>query len=187
MNRAQALAQSVLSSAAIRDRRIRVRDRSPRDLFRSQRGNLTGRDEIFHRDRFQFEFVTCGVDESLGYPSNGLIALLARLDGVPLTAWCDLDADGIGIIANLVERVGRYVHPVGMNVEFWAAGPYREQTTEAMALGRALAAKMADRGPVELQSLAALIAVTGEGREQETLHHEVLPGLDGCLRALENG
>ncbi|WP_194827792.1 Wadjet anti-phage system protein JetD domain-containing protein [Nocardia sp. XZ_19_231] len=120
-----------------------------------------------------------------GYPSNGLVALLTRLDGVPLAAWCDLDADGIGIVANLAERVGRHVNPIGMDVGFWAAGPHREQTPDAMALGRALAAKMADHGPAQLRLLAASIAENGEGREQETLHHEVLPGLGACLRELE--
>jgi hypothetical protein len=120
-----------------------------------------------------------------GYASRGLEALLTRFDGVPLVAWCDLDADGIGIIANLSARLERVIPPVGMDVDLWAAGPYRRQKPSQLARGRAIGAKFATEGPSALRALAERIAVTGEGREQETLYEEVLPGLAGRLRTFE--
>lgn len=146
---------------------------------------------VENQDTFQ---QVCGRDDVVGrwlcvwgqgYPSNGLVALLTTLKDLPLAAWCDLDADGIGIVANLAERVGRPVHPVGMDARLWAAGPHREQSTEALERGRAMAVRFAASGPVELRPLAAAIASSGDGREQETLYQEVLPALSGLLRVLE--
>ncbi|MFC0541907.1 Wadjet anti-phage system protein JetD domain-containing protein [Kutzneria chonburiensis] len=120
-----------------------------------------------------------------GYASRALVALLDKLAAFPLAAWCDLDADGIGIITNLSARLETPIHPIGMDVDHWMAGPYRKQTASQLARGRTLARRLAAEGPVSLRSLAEHIAVTGEGREQETLYEEVLPSLGERLRALE--
>jgi hypothetical protein len=120
-----------------------------------------------------------------GYASRPLVAFLSAFGHVPLAAWCDLDADGIGIINNLSVRLDRQIHPVGMDVEFWAAGPYRRQEPSELARGRDRAAKLAADGPRALHALAEAIKSNGEGREQESLYREVLPTLEYALAGLE--
>jgi hypothetical protein len=120
-----------------------------------------------------------------GYASKGLTALLSVFRDIPMAAWCDLDADGISIIANLSCRLDRNICPVGMDVDLWAAGPYRRQSPENLARGQTMAVKFAVDGPVSLRQLATAIADNGHGREQETLYAEVLPRLGEWLRALE--
>lgn len=119
-----------------------------------------------------------------GYVTNKLIALLEWMRPERLAIWGDLDADGIAIIDDLSRRLGRKVHAVGMEVEMWRAGPYREQEPDQYPKARELAARMAAEGPVELRVLAAEIAVTGESCEQEPLHRKVLPRLVGLLEAV---
>ncbi|WP_328674873.1 Wadjet anti-phage system protein JetD domain-containing protein [Streptomyces sp. NBC_00343] len=119
-----------------------------------------------------------------GYVANKLVALLEWLRPERLAIWGDLDADGIAIVDDLSRRLGRKVHAVGMEPELWRAGPYRYQKPEAFPKARALAAKMAAEGPVELRALAAEIAGTGESCEQEPLHKKVLPRLVGLLSAV---
>ncbi|RPF39298.1 uncharacterized protein DUF2220 [Streptomyces sp. TLI_185] len=119
-----------------------------------------------------------------GYVTNKLVALLDWLQPARLAIWGDLDADGIAIIDDLSGRLGRTVHPVGMEAAVWRAGPYRYQKPEAFPKARALAARMAAEGPVELQALAAEIAVTGESCEQEPVHRKVLPRLAELLSAV---
>ncbi|WP_434447595.1 Wadjet anti-phage system protein JetD domain-containing protein [Lentzea sp. E54] len=120
-----------------------------------------------------------------GYASRPLVAFLSGFAKVPIAAWCDLDADGIGIINNLTVRLDRHVEPVCMDVESWQAGPYRRQTTSELQRGRARATALAAEGPTALRPLAAAIAPNGEGREQESMHNEVLPTLPSILSNLE--
>ncbi|MET8941834.1 Wadjet anti-phage system protein JetD domain-containing protein [Streptomyces rubiginosohelvolus] len=122
-----------------------------------------------------------------GYVTNQLVALLEWMRPQRLAIWGDLDADGIAIIDDLSRRLGRKVHAVGMEVELWRAGPYREQEPEQYVKAQSLAARMADEGPVELRALASEIAVTGESLEQEPLHRKVLPRLVELLGAVPAG
>ncbi|MGW4116577.1 Wadjet anti-phage system protein JetD domain-containing protein [Actinosynnema sp. NPDC004786] len=120
-----------------------------------------------------------------GYASRPLVAFLSGFTELPIAAWCDLDADGIGIINNLIVRLGRHVEPVCMDVDLWRAGPYRRQTSSELERGRARAAVLAADGPSELRALAEAIAPSGEGREQESMYDEVLPTLANLLRKHE--
>ncbi len=120
-----------------------------------------------------------------GYASRPLVTFLSAFDHLPIAAWCDLDADGIGIINNLSVRLGREIYPVAMDVEWWAAGPHRRQTPSELERGRARAARLAIDGPVALRSLAAAIAPTGNGREQESQYREVLPILGHAVTKWE--
>lgn len=122
-----------------------------------------------------------------GYASRPLVAFLSGFTDVPIAAWCDLDADGIGIVNNLGVRLGRSVVPVFMTEELWRAGPYRRQEPSELRRGRARAAALAEEGPAELRSLAAAIAPSGEGREQESTYDEVIPVLVHVLSDLERG
>ena len=45
-----------------------------------------------------------------GYVSRGIVPLIANLPPLPLAAWCDLDADGNGIVNDLSNKLGRPVH-----------------------------------------------------------------------------
>jgi hypothetical protein len=119
-----------------------------------------------------------------GNPSTRLLDFLKGLD-LPVAAWCDLDAYGVRMIANLEHNLDRPVTPVGMSVELWRAGTKRLQTEEQLAKARAVAAQAESRGPASVRALAAAIAETGDCCEHETLYPEVLPTLDATLRALE--
>ena len=80
----------------------------------------------------------------------------------------------------------RQIHPVGMDVEWWAVGPYRRQTPSELARGRARASRLAVGGLLALRALAAAIKQNGNGREQESLYREVLPTLGRALSKLES-
>jgi len=116
-----------------------------------------------------------------GYVANQLVSLLQWLRPARLAIWGDLDADGIAIVDDLSRRLGRSVHAVGMDVELWRGGPYRQQKPGMYPKARALAARMAAEGPVDLRALAAVIAESGESVEQEPLHEKVLPDLVALL------
>src|ERR1039458_1249659 len=63
-----------------------------------------------------------------GYTSHGMIALLTHFSSLPITAWFDLDADGIKIIDVLEQKLQRQVQPVGMDLELWPSTPHRIQS-----------------------------------------------------------
>lgn len=111
-----------------------------------------------------------------GYVRDGVVRFLRSLD-LPLAAWGDLDADGIRIITDVGARVGRPIRAVGMSTRLWQQGVKREQTPDQLHRGRVLAASLSASCAPDLRELAAAIATTGEGCEQETLYTEVLPTL----------
>lgn len=123
-----------------------------------------------------------------GYARDQLVALLGWLAPRPIAAWCDLDADGIGIVRDLARRLGRPVHAVGMDVEVWRAGPYRRRKDPEREKARdmKLAADLACRVDGGLRDLALAIARSGESLEQETLYTSVLPRLPELLEPLLN-
>lgn len=132
----------------------------------------------------------CGISEittkwlciwGQGYVANQLVAFIDWLKPARLAAWGDLDADGIAIIADLGARLKRTVHPVGMEVDLWRAGPYWGQEPDGKARARAKAAKLAESGPIALRDLALAIAETGESCEQEPLYAKVLHRLPALL------
>lgn len=150
---------------------------------------------LFVENKDTFEYVCRNTDlneDSLcvwgkGYSSDSLIALLSTMGHVPMAAWCDLDADGINIVVDLASRLGVDVHPVGMGVDLWAAGPFRAQKDSELERGRDKARSLVPRCPAGLRDLAAAIAETGQGREQETLQREVTPTLRAALERLWSG
>jgi len=119
-----------------------------------------------------------------GYTSGGLLALLNYLAPRPVAAWCDLDADGIAIIDVLTRKLGRVVHPVGMDLELWRSAPHRIQKPEQIARDKQLAAKLAVNGPEPLRPLAGEIAHHGGSCEQETVQNTVLQSLADALAML---
>ncbi|WP_197043475.1 Wadjet anti-phage system protein JetD domain-containing protein [Saccharothrix sp. NRRL B-16314] len=145
---------------------------------------------IENKDTFQRVCEYPGITEhwlcvwGRGYASHALVDLLRALSPRRLAAWCDLDADGVSIVADLSRRLDRPITPVGMDRRFWEAGPWRLQTAEQLTRGRGRAAALAAEGPESLRDLASAIALNGEGREQETLYEEVLPELLEELRQI---
>lgn len=119
-----------------------------------------------------------------GFVSTGLIDFLHDRP-VPIAAWGDLDAHGIKIIHDVARRTGVPVHPVGMSVQLWDAGVRRKQSEENLASARTLAAELVNSGPPALRPLAAAIAETGDGCEQEPLARKVLPTLLDDLKRIE--
>jgi hypothetical protein len=119
-----------------------------------------------------------------GNPSSRLLDFLKRLE-LPVAAWCDLDAYGVRMIANLEKSLERPVTPVGMSVELWRSGTKRLQTDDQLDKARMVAAQIASNGPASVRPLAAAIAATGDCCEHETLYPEVLPTLGTTLRAIE--
>lgn len=119
-----------------------------------------------------------------GNPSKRLMTFLKSLN-LPVAAWCDLDAYGVRMIANLERGLRRSVTPVGMSVELWSNGTKMFQEDHQLAKARRVAAHFATHGPVSVRALAAEIAKTGDCCEHETLYPEVLPTLDAALRAIE--
>lgn len=120
-----------------------------------------------------------------GNPSKRLMRFLADLK-LPVAAWCDLDAYGIRMIANLEKEIGRVITPVGMAVDLWRTGAKRIQEDRQLAKARGIAAHLSVDGPVALRHLAAAIAETGDCCEQETLYEDVLPMLRETLQKLEH-
>jgi hypothetical protein len=119
-----------------------------------------------------------------GYVSHGLVPLIGSLPPLPLVAWCDLDADGIGIINDLSTKLRQRVHPIGMDLEMWQASEHRKQKRALIERDRSRAAKLAVAGPEELRVLAAHIATSGGSCEQQSIHDKVLPNLARDLNAL---
>jgi Uncharacterized protein conserved in bacteria C-term(DUF2220) len=101
-----------------------------------------------------------------GYVNDSLVDLVKTLHK-PTAAWSDLDAHGVRIVSNLENRLAFRVTPVFMDVSLHGESAYLEQDDEQ----RALAESMAREGHIALRELAAAIARTGLGREQETMHH----------------
>ncbi len=117
-----------------------------------------------------------------GYATHGLAAFLRAMVPLPVAAWQDLDAHGIQIIANLTERIGRPVTPVGMDVGLYKDGTKYRQKPGKQEENLKLAERLAVSGPPSLRALAAEIARHGgDGCEHETLYDEVLPILAGTL------
>lgn len=119
-----------------------------------------------------------------GYMHKGLIRFLSSQD-LPIAAWGDLDADGINIITKAAQKCGRPIRAVGMDVQLWRAGKKRVQTEEQLQRARKLGEELRTTAVPDLRELAAEIATTGEGCEQEPLRAQVLPALAGRLRELE--
>ena len=139
----------------------------------------------------------CGIDEIVddwivlwgkGYATHGLVDLIKILAPLPIAIWGDLDADGIGIILDMQERVGRPFHPVGMDADYWSQGPHRGMTAGQRDRSAAMATQLALNGPDLYRDLATRIAqdpnLHGASREQQTLHDTVLPLLPGLLSAV---
>lgn len=119
-----------------------------------------------------------------GNPSKRLMTFLRSLH-LPIAAWCDLDAYGVRMIANLERGLGQPVTPVGMSVALWRSGTKMFQEDHQLAKARKVAAHFATHGPVSVRALATEIAKTGDCCEHETLYPEVLHTLNGALRAIE--
>ncbi|WP_141722503.1 Wadjet anti-phage system protein JetD domain-containing protein [Micromonospora aurantiaca (nom. illeg.)] len=119
-----------------------------------------------------------------GYVSHGLVPLIANLPPLPLAAWCDLDADGIGIIHDLSKKLNRPVRAVGMDLELWQTTEHRKQKPALIERDQARAAKLCADGPEDLRSLAGQIAARGGSCEQQAIHDKVLPRLAERLEAL---
>jgi hypothetical protein len=119
-----------------------------------------------------------------GYTSRGVLALLSHLAPLPVTAWCDLDADGIGIIDVISRELKRPVTPVGMDIELWRSAPHRKQDADQIARDKGRAAKLAAQGPGPLQELASEIAMYGGSCEQEAIQDQVIPDLARVLSAI---
>lgn len=147
---------------------------------------------LFVENKDTFEYVCRNTDLSRdclcvwgrGYASESVVAMLSTIADVPIAAWCDLDADGINIIVDLASRLNKEIHPVGMGVDYWAAGPYRDQTDAQLERGKRRAQDLTRRCPPELRALTLAIAETGQGREQETLQRDVASTLRTSLEAL---
>lgn len=123
-----------------------------------------------------------------GYATHGLASFLKAMAPLPVAAWQDLDAHGIQIIANLTERIGRPITPVGMDVDFYRSGTKYHQKPEKRAGNLKLAERLAVSGPPALRALAAeIVANGGDGCEHETLYHEVLPALARTLDQITDG
>lgn len=117
-----------------------------------------------------------------GYATHGLAAFLKAMAPLPVAAWQDLDAHGIQIIANLTERIGRTITPVGMDVSLYKDGTKYRQKPGKQEENLKLAHRLAVSGPPSLRDLAAEIARNGgDGCEHETLYDEVLPTLADIL------
>jgi hypothetical protein len=117
-----------------------------------------------------------------GYAGSAAVSLVARL-GLPLLAWCDLDPDGVGIVADLSRRSGLEVSPVAMEPSL-LDGPYAMPATAAQ---RDVARELATSVPVSLRPLAQSIADTGRICEQEALHGTVLGDLEARMSAALEG
>lgn len=120
-----------------------------------------------------------------GYARNGLVALIRAMSPPRIAAWGDLDAHGIAIITDLAARLGRQVHPVGMEPELFRNGVKRIRTETERQEARDLAARLTTTASEPLRPLAELIAVTGDSCEQETIRAQVTPHLGTTLRVIE--
>ncbi|MFJ3310761.1 Wadjet anti-phage system protein JetD domain-containing protein [Streptomyces sp. NPDC086549] len=120
-----------------------------------------------------------------GYATHGLVAFLKAMAPLPVAAWQDLDAHGIRIIANLTDRTGRCITPVGMNVDLYRNGTKYRQKPEKRAENLKIAEELSVSGPLPLRALAAEIARNGgDACEHETLYDDVLPSLSVVLEQI---
>ncbi len=122
-----------------------------------------------------------------GYTSHGMIALLTHFSSLPITAWFDLDADGIKIIDVLEQKLQRRVQPVGMDLELWQSTPHRIQSPKQVDRDKKLAEGLAKSGPLALRRLAHEISLYGGSCEQQPIHQKVLPKLAEILKNLLAG
>jgi hypothetical protein len=113
-----------------------------------------------------------------GYVNNSLTSLVQAIDRVT-ACWADLDAHGINIVGNLQRRSRRPVSPIFMETAFHDEFAFLEQDDKQVSLALDLAAA----GHPDLRALAARIAATRVGREQETMHH-LIPKLHSRLLSL---
>jgi hypothetical protein len=120
-----------------------------------------------------------------GYARNGLVALIRAMSPPHIAAWGDLDAHGIAIITDLAGRLGRPVHPIGMELELFQNGVKRIRTEAERKEARQVAAGLTTTAPEPLRPLAALIAATGDSCEQETIRPQVTPRLGVKLLRIE--
>ncbi|MEV8021303.1 Wadjet anti-phage system protein JetD domain-containing protein [Streptomyces sp. NPDC086554] len=120
-----------------------------------------------------------------GFVSDALVRLLGALPDVPLAIWTDLDPPGIGIVADLAQRVDRPLHPVAMDSATYARGFMLDESPEKRRGWQRQAQEQAMTGPQALRPLAAAIAANdGRRCEQEGLHEDVLPRLGELLSAV---
>jgi hypothetical protein len=119
-----------------------------------------------------------------GYTSHGVLTLLSHLAPLPVAAWCDLDADGIGIIDVISRELRRPVTPVGMDINLWRSAPHRKQDAGQVARDKEQGVKLAARGPGPLRPLASEIAMYGGSCEQEAIQDQVIPNLARILSAI---
>jgi hypothetical protein len=122
-----------------------------------------------------------------GYVNDGVVSLLRSIDNIPIAAWADLDAHGVGIVTDLRRRVDRSVTPVGMDVDLWSEAPERRLNHEQRQQQRRTAGRLVSRVPLSLRDLAVAIAATGRACEQESLYRQVLPSLSATLGAIAKG
>jgi Uncharacterized protein conserved in bacteria C-term(DUF2220) len=113
-----------------------------------------------------------------GYVNNSLTSLVRAIDRVT-ACWADLDAHGINIVGDLQRRSGRPVSPIFMEAALHDEFAFLEQDEKQVSLASELAAS----GHRDLRALAARIAATRLGREQETMHH-LVPKLHSHLLLL---
>jgi hypothetical protein len=113
-----------------------------------------------------------------GYVNNSLTSLVQAIDRVT-ACWADLDAHGINIVGDLQRRSGHHVSPIFMEAAFHDEFAFLDQDDKQVSL----AMDLASTGHTDLRALAARIAATRLGREQETMHH-LIPKLHSRLLAL---
>lgn len=110
-----------------------------------------------------------------GYVNNSLTGLVRAIDRVT-ACWADLDAHGLNIVRDLQRRSERPVSPIFMEAALHDEFAFLEQDEKQVGL----ALELAVSGHPDLRALAARIAATRLGREQETMHH-LIPRLHGRL------
>lgn len=113
-----------------------------------------------------------------GYVNNSLANLVRSINRVT-ACWADLDAHGINIVRDLQRRSERPVSPIFMEAAYHDEFAFLEQDDKQVSL----ALELATNGHPDLRPLAARIAATRLGREQETMHH-LIPKLHGHLLLL---
>jgi Uncharacterized protein conserved in bacteria C-term(DUF2220) len=113
-----------------------------------------------------------------GYVNNSLTGLVKAIDRAT-ACWADLDAHGINIVGDLQRRSERPVSPIFMEAALHDEFAFLDQDDKQVSL----ALDLAVTGHPDLRPLAARIAATRLGREQETMHH-LIPKLYGHLLLL---
>jgi hypothetical protein len=119
-----------------------------------------------------------GVGEDLvvvwcsGYVGDAEITLLGRLS-LPVGVFADLDPDGIAIVADVASRLGQPVSPLLMTADLLTGPHCRTASTPQLAMAKRLADRLHPEDASGLRALAHQITVTGQVREQETLHDQL--------------